>query len=79
MTSTRDEHDIANHDAAIQYARIRQILRDCRIAYLSDEELARIRLFYADAGLHPKAHVPVHGAPKSSDTRQAATPLPTAA
>jgi len=82
MASTRDKHDVANHDAAVQYARIRQILRDCRIAYLSDEELARIRLFYADAALHPKAHVPhvpSRSAPESCDTRHLATPLHIAA
>lgn len=45
-------------EAAVQFARIQQILRDCRIVHLRADELACIRLFYAEAGLHPRAHVP---------------------
>ena len=75
-TSMHYKHDQHNQlEDAIQYARIRQILRDCRIAHMSDEELARVRLFYANAGLHPKAHVPLRSIPQPCDIDHVATPL----
>ncbi|HYD78963.1 MAG TPA: hypothetical protein VEC06_04080 [Paucimonas sp.] len=62
-------------DLAVQYARIRQILRDCRAVHLSADEVARIRLFYTDAGLHPRAHVPSRSMPVACDIGRGAVSL----
>jgi hypothetical protein len=73
------KNDQKTLDAAVQYARIQMILRDCRIVHLQPEELARIRRFYNDAGLHPKAHVPLLTKPAPCDPQAGAVPLRTAA
>jgi hypothetical protein len=65
-------------EAAAQFARIQQILRDCRIVHLRADELARVRLFYAEAGLHPHAHLPrrtMPAAPRACDRDEKAMPL----
>jgi hypothetical protein len=69
------KNDQKTLDAAVQYARIQMILRDCRIVHLGAEELARVRLFYNDAGIHPKAHVPLYTTPAPCDSPTGAVPL----
>jgi hypothetical protein len=65
-------------EAAVQFARIQQILLDCRIVHLRADELARVRLFYAEAGLHPCAHQPhrtMPVSPRACDRNDKAMPL----
>lgn len=67
------DHD--NLDTATPCARIQRILRDCRIAHLSAEELARVRLFYTHAGVHAADELPLRSVPRSCDPAVAAVPL----